>query len=162
MCCVSSHKLLTGGGPPALGLGGGANNPTVKTLNCYEMFYTGSEEDGFFGTTKEPENGRKNQGEWGGRSMWHAWDKTVKCRRFWWKSPRERVHSEDRGVDGRTFGHCATKEFIAIKPVVRLAKGSFPSTTESPCWKLLAGSTPWKHYTVLFYSRDWKLCTSRK
>jgi hypothetical protein len=23
------------------------------------------------------------------------------CKRFWWKNPKERGHSEDRGVDGR-------------------------------------------------------------
>jgi hypothetical protein len=25
----------------------------------------------------------------------------VKCTRFWWESPKERDHSEDRDVDGR-------------------------------------------------------------
>jgi hypothetical protein len=25
----------------------------------------------------------------------------IKCTRFWWESPKERYHSEDRGVDGR-------------------------------------------------------------
>jgi hypothetical protein len=24
-----------------------------------------------------------------------------KCTRFWWESPKERVYSEDQGVDGR-------------------------------------------------------------
>jgi hypothetical protein len=33
--------------------------------------------------------------------MWHAWGRRGKCTGFWWKSPNERDHSEDRGVDGR-------------------------------------------------------------
>jgi hypothetical protein len=33
--------------------------------------------------------------------MWHAWERRGKCTRFWWESPKERQHSEDRGVDGR-------------------------------------------------------------
>jgi hypothetical protein len=31
--------------------------------------------------------------------MWHAWEKTGKCRRFCRESPKEIDHSEDRGVD---------------------------------------------------------------
>jgi hypothetical protein len=33
--------------------------------------------------------------------MWHAWERTVKCTRFRWESPKERYHSEDQGVGGR-------------------------------------------------------------
>jgi hypothetical protein len=33
--------------------------------------------------------------------MWHAWDRTGKCTGFWWESPNEGDHLEDRGVDGR-------------------------------------------------------------
>jgi hypothetical protein len=33
--------------------------------------------------------------------MWHAWQRRGKCRRFWWESPKERDHSENRGIDGR-------------------------------------------------------------
>jgi hypothetical protein len=33
--------------------------------------------------------------------MWHAWKMREKCTRFWWESPKERDHSEDRGVDER-------------------------------------------------------------
>jgi hypothetical protein len=33
--------------------------------------------------------------------MWRAWERTEKCTRFWWGSPKERDHSEDLGVDGR-------------------------------------------------------------
>jgi hypothetical protein len=33
--------------------------------------------------------------------MWHTWERKEKCARFWWESPKEREHSEDRGVDGR-------------------------------------------------------------
>jgi hypothetical protein len=32
--------------------------------------------------------------------MWHVWERTEKCTRFWWESLKERDHSEDRGVDG--------------------------------------------------------------
>jgi hypothetical protein len=45
--------------------------------------------------------GRSRQGELGGRDMRHAWERREKCTRFWWESPKERDHSEDRGVDGR-------------------------------------------------------------
>jgi hypothetical protein len=33
--------------------------------------------------------------------MWHACERREKCKRFWCESPKERDHSEDRGVDGR-------------------------------------------------------------
>jgi hypothetical protein len=33
--------------------------------------------------------------------MWHAWERGEKCTRFWWESPKEKVYSEDGGVDGR-------------------------------------------------------------
>jgi hypothetical protein len=31
--------------------------------------------------------------------MWHAWQRTEKCKGFWWESPKERAHLEDQGVD---------------------------------------------------------------
>jgi hypothetical protein len=31
--------------------------------------------------------------------MWHAWERREKYTRFWWESPKERDHLEDRGVD---------------------------------------------------------------
>jgi hypothetical protein len=31
--------------------------------------------------------------------MGHAWERREKCIRFWWESPKERDHSEERGVD---------------------------------------------------------------
>jgi hypothetical protein len=33
--------------------------------------------------------------------MWHAWERTEKCTRFWWESQREGDHLEDQGVDGK-------------------------------------------------------------
>jgi hypothetical protein len=30
--------------------------------------------------------------------MWHAWERTEKCTRFWRESPKERDHWEDQGV----------------------------------------------------------------
>jgi hypothetical protein len=33
--------------------------------------------------------------------MWHAWERKEKFTRFWLESPKERDHSQDRGVDGR-------------------------------------------------------------
>jgi hypothetical protein len=50
-----------------------------------------------------------------GRGLWHAWERTEKCTRFWWESPKERNHLEDRGIDrrmgsewilGRLAGRC--------------------------------------------------------
>jgi hypothetical protein len=32
--------------------------------------------------------------------MWHAWERRV-YKFFWWESPKERDHSEDRGINGR-------------------------------------------------------------
>jgi hypothetical protein len=32
-----------------------------------------------------------NQGEWGGRCMWHAWERGETCTGFWWESPREKT-----------------------------------------------------------------------
>jgi hypothetical protein len=46
---------------------------------------------------------RSNQGEWGGRGMWNAWERREKRSRFWWESPegkrplgRPRRRREDR------------------------------------------------------------------
>jgi hypothetical protein len=33
--------------------------------------------------------------------MWHSWERTGKCKRFWWESPKERDHSKDPDVDER-------------------------------------------------------------
>jgi hypothetical protein len=33
--------------------------------------------------------------------MWHAWERTEMCTRFWWEIPKEKDHSEDQGIDGR-------------------------------------------------------------
>jgi hypothetical protein len=33
--------------------------------------------------------------------MWHAWERSEKCARLWWESPKEGDHSEDRGIDRR-------------------------------------------------------------
>jgi hypothetical protein len=38
--------------------------------------------------------------------MWHACERTEKCSRFWWESAKERDHSEERCVDGRTELEC--------------------------------------------------------
>jgi hypothetical protein len=32
--------------------------------------------------------------------MWHAWERKVKCTRFWWESRKERDHLDDQGVGG--------------------------------------------------------------
>jgi hypothetical protein len=45
--------------------------------------------------------GRPSQGDWGGRDMWHAWERREKCTRFWWESPNERGHLKDQVVAGR-------------------------------------------------------------
>jgi hypothetical protein len=33
--------------------------------------------------------------------MWYTWQRREKCTRFWWGSPKERDHLEDRGIDER-------------------------------------------------------------
>jgi hypothetical protein len=33
--------------------------------------------------------------------MLHAWERREKRTRFWWESPKEGDHLEDRGVDGK-------------------------------------------------------------
>jgi hypothetical protein len=33
--------------------------------------------------------GRSNQGEWGGRDMWHAWSRWRTCTGFWCKARRK-------------------------------------------------------------------------
>jgi hypothetical protein len=33
--------------------------------------------------------------------MWHAWERTEKCKRFFGESLKERDHLEDQGVYGR-------------------------------------------------------------
>jgi hypothetical protein len=33
--------------------------------------------------------------------MWHAWERREKCTRFWWESPGEGDHLEDKGVVGK-------------------------------------------------------------
>jgi hypothetical protein len=45
--------------------------------------------------------GKSSQGEWGGRGMWHAWERRENCTRFWWASPKERDLWEDQGVGGK-------------------------------------------------------------
>jgi hypothetical protein len=45
--------------------------------------------------------GKWSQGEWGGRGMWHAWERREKRTKFWWESPKERDHLEDQGIGGK-------------------------------------------------------------
>jgi hypothetical protein len=33
--------------------------------------------------------------------MWHAWERTENCIRFWSESSKDRNHSEDHGIGGR-------------------------------------------------------------
>jgi hypothetical protein len=33
--------------------------------------------------------------------MWHAWNRTQNCTRFWWERQKETDHSEDQGVGVR-------------------------------------------------------------
>jgi hypothetical protein len=33
--------------------------------------------------------------------MWHAWERGETCTGFWCESPKENVHLEYQGVDGR-------------------------------------------------------------
>jgi hypothetical protein len=45
--------------------------------------------------------GRSNEGEWGGRGMWHAWEREETCKGFWRESLREINHLKDKGIDGK-------------------------------------------------------------
>jgi hypothetical protein len=31
--------------------------------------------------------------------MWHAWERTEKCKRFWWESSKERGHEDGIRMD---------------------------------------------------------------
>jgi hypothetical protein len=50
--------------------------------------------------------GSSKQGEWRGPSKWHAWERRENCTGFCWGNLKERVHSEDVGVDGRMGSDC--------------------------------------------------------
>jgi hypothetical protein len=47
--------------------------------------------------------GKSSQGEWGGRGMWHAWERREKCTRLWRESLKERDRFEDQGVGGKIW-----------------------------------------------------------
>jgi hypothetical protein len=53
-----------------------------------------------FCTHSQMSLGRWSQWEWGGRGMWHAWERTEICTRFWWERPKERDLFKDRDEDG--------------------------------------------------------------
>jgi hypothetical protein len=44
--------------------------------------------------------------------MWHAWERSEKCTRFWWERQKERDHLEDGGV-GRRVGSKQTLGTLA-------------------------------------------------
>jgi hypothetical protein len=48
-----------------------------------------------------PNLGTSNQGGWDGPGMWHARERRENRTRFCRECPKERDHSEDRGVDER-------------------------------------------------------------
>jgi hypothetical protein len=61
--------------------------------------------------------GRSNQGEWGGRGMWHAWERKEKCTWFWWESPKERENSRKprrRWEDGIIMALRMAGEWIQV------------------------------------------------
>jgi hypothetical protein len=53
---------------------------------------------------------------WAG--MWQVYERRGKCARVWWKSPNERDHSEDQGIDGRRVS-----EWILGRLAVRVWSG---------------------------------------
>jgi hypothetical protein len=54
--------------------------------------------------------------------MWHAWENREKCTRFWWESPKERDHSEDRSVDGRMGSEWTLGKFGGGVKWIRVAQ----------------------------------------
>jgi hypothetical protein len=78
--------------------------------------------------------------------MWHAWERTEKCIRFWWESPKETVCSEHQGVDKRMGSECILRrlaggmgwigfDWLRIGPVERCCEFS---------------SEPWRSCTTEF------------
>jgi hypothetical protein len=61
--------------------------------------------------------------------MWHAWERRENCTGYWWESPKERDHSEDRGIDGRLgFERILGKFTGGVDPV-----GSGQGPEAGPC-----------------------------
>jgi hypothetical protein len=54
--------------------------------------------------------------------MWHAWERTEKCTRFWWESPKEGDHLEDQGVDGRMGQNGSHGDWLGGVDWIRLAQ----------------------------------------
>jgi hypothetical protein len=55
----------------------------------------------------------------GGRDMWHAWERTEKCKSVRWERPKERDQWENRGIDGSLgskyiFGRLVGKAWIGF------------------------------------------------
>jgi hypothetical protein len=46
--------------------------------------------------------------------MWHAWERREERTGFWWESPKEGDHSEDRGVDGRNGIRMDLREMAGV------------------------------------------------
>jgi hypothetical protein len=56
--------------------------------------------------------------------MRHAWDRIEKRTRFWWESPKESDHSEDRDVDGRMGTEWILGRLAGGMESIQLGQGS--------------------------------------
>jgi hypothetical protein len=54
--------------------------------------------------------------------MCHAWERREKCKKFWWESPKERDHLEDKGVDGKMGSEWILQDWLGVMWWIQLAQ----------------------------------------
>jgi hypothetical protein len=55
--------------------------------------------------------------------MRHAWERRGERTGFWWESPKERVHSESQGIDGRVRSEWILMRLARGVDWIRVARG---------------------------------------
>jgi hypothetical protein len=58
--------------------------------------------------------------------MWHAWERSEKCTRFWRESSNEGDSLEDQGVDGRMGSECILGRLAVECRVHPVGSGEVP------------------------------------